>query len=114
MADRDNNGRFVKGSKAAGRPKGRKSKNTRDVEALIWEAVNLAGGAKALAEHPDILFGQLVPRLLPKVVNQNVNAEHRHTSAGDSEGVRLLSDALKATGIDGGANTISFPGVGKE
>jgi len=114
MGDRDNNGRFVKGSKAAGRPKGRKSKNTRDVEALIWEAVHLAGGAQCLADRPDILFGQLLPRLMPKTVNQNVNAEHRHTSADESEGVRLLSDALKATGTDGGSNTVSFPSLGKD
>jgi len=112
--DRDANGRFVKGSKAAGRRKGKPNKVTRDLMSMIWDAFAQAGGAEGLAKHPEILFGQILPKLLPRTINQNVNANHRHTSADESEGLRLLSDALKATGTDGGANTISFPGVGKE
>jgi len=80
----------------SGRRKGVKNKVTRNVEALIWEAVELAGGAEALSKQPGILFGQLLPKLLPQKVTQKVDATHREVHPDPERGLLLLRQCAQA------------------
>ena len=93
----------------SGRRKGVKNKVTRNVEALIWEAVELAGGAEALSKQHDLLFGVLLPKLLPQKVTQKVDATHREVHPDPERGVSLLARLAVEAGVEGGGRVVSIP-----
>ena len=104
---------FMKGQpkpKGSGRRRGSKNRLTRNVEALIWEAVELAGGAEALSKQPGILFGVLLPKLLPQKVTQKVDATHREVPPDPERGVSLLNQVFAKMEANGQLEGPGGPG----
>ena len=56
-----------------------------------------AGGAKALAARPDILFGQLLPKLIPQQVRQEINAKTAVTTDESAALERVMEIAKEAS-----------------
>tara|TARA_Y100000310_G_scaffold287068_1_gene311737 strand:- start:424 stop:795 length:372 start_codon:yes stop_codon:yes gene_type:complete len=102
---------FKKGNPGGpGRPKGKPNKLTRDVQALIWEAIEKGGGVDLLLEHKDILVGQLLPKLIPQHIKQEIDATTTTNDADTSAGLQRALDIAKEASER--ANVVSLPPTG--
>ena len=100
---RDSMGRFVKGSTAAGRPKGRKNQVT-EIRDQLFEAFQKADGPRRLVkllkdDRHLLAYVRILSQMLPK--DQNVNLNDARDTASEIQQINERRERrLKA--IDGG------------